>query len=93
MHKGNYEEVELHAVGESCIFSAFKAVELLTRVGYAVISRIKTKSIHARNSLDRVSKILIILKKTPEFGKLYSEFAEIIKVKREAREKKAAPVP
>lgn len=84
LYKGNFDEVELHAVGESCIFKAFQAIEVLTRVGYAIISRIKTKCIQERYTNDKISKIFVILKKTPEFNKLYEEFAEIKRVKREA---------
>jgi hypothetical protein len=77
------------------MMTAFKAVEVVTRVGYATISRIKTKTLLGKD--ERISsKILIILKKTADFARLFDEFAETVRVKREAifakkNEKKPEP--
>jgi len=42
-HNDNHEFVELHAVGDQNINNLVIATEMITRFGYAEITRIKTK--------------------------------------------------
>jgi hypothetical protein len=65
-HFGKHEEIELHAAGKESIYTAFRTVELLTRVGYAEVSSMKTSQLKKRDEDDRViSKVQIVLKKLP----------------------------
>jgi len=42
--RAEFEEVTVHGVGERNIFVALKVTEILTRHGYAELTRLKTKS-------------------------------------------------
>jgi hypothetical protein len=44
-YRGKLEEVKIHAAGKSSIYTAFKAVEVLTRYGYAEIRGIKNSKL------------------------------------------------
>jgi hypothetical protein len=63
----------MHAAGKSSIYTAFKAVEVLSRYGYAEIGGIKTSKLDKKDGYS-ISKLEILLKKTPEFEKLFEDF-------------------
>ena len=90
LHHEKLEEVKIHAAGKSSIYTAFKAVEVLTRYGYATIGSIKTSKLKRGDEDRSISKVEIVLKRTEEFEKIYEDFESIIATKREEYAKKKA---
>jgi hypothetical protein len=72
-YRGKLEEVKIHAAGKTCIYTAFKAVEVLTRYGYADIGGIRTSKLEKEDGRS-ISKVEILLKKTPDFEKIFEDF-------------------
>ena len=72
-HRGKLEEVTMHAAGKSSVYTAFKAVEVLSRHGYVEIGGIKTSKLDTEAGYS-ISKVEILLKKTPDFEKLFKDF-------------------
>jgi len=75
-YRGKLEEVKIHAAGKSSIYTAFKAVEVLSRYGYAEIGGIKTSKLDKEDGYS-ISKVEILLKKTPDFEKLFEDFEKV----------------
>jgi hypothetical protein len=85
-HFTEHEELKLHAAGKNSIYTLFKAVEMITRWGYATLGSIKTSKLQKRDDEDRsISKVEMILKKTPDFEKIYADFEVELLAKREQR--------
>jgi len=72
-YRGKLEEVKIHAAGKSSIYTAFKAVEVLQRYGYADIGGIRTSKLEKEYGRS-ISKVEILLKKTPDFEKIFDDF-------------------
>ena len=72
-YRGKPEEVKTHAAGKSSIYTSFKAVEVLSRYGYAEIGGIKTSKL-AKEEGRSISKVEILLKNTPDFEKIFEVF-------------------
>lgn len=70
-------QVELHGLGEA-ITNTVRAAEMLCSLGYATMEKFITLTVteNTENSdrLARKSKVVISLKKTPEFDRLYEEY-------------------
>lgn len=81
-HRGKLEEVKIHAAGKSSIYTAFKAVEVLSRYGYAEIGGIKTSKLDKEEGRS-ISKVEILLKKTPDFEKLFEDFEKLKESRRD----------
>jgi hypothetical protein len=75
-HRGKLEEVTMHAAGKSSVYTAFKAVEVLSRHGYVEIGGIKTSKLDTEAGYS-ISKVEILLKKTPDFEKLFEDFEKV----------------
>ncbi len=73
-HNQKFEVVELHGYGEEGIQVAAIATELITRLGYAEICKIKTG--HGCFAGRRITKLIVHLTKTQEFERLYKEFQD-----------------
>lgn len=85
-HYTDHEELKLHAAGKNSIYTLFKAVEMLDRWGYATLGGIKTSKLKKRDDEDHsISKVEAVLKKNPEFEKLYEDFEKERVAKRDQR--------
>ena len=73
LYRGKLEEVKIHAAGKSSIYTAFKAVEVLSRYGYVEIGGIKTSKLNKEEGY-AISKVEILLKRTSEFEKIFEDF-------------------
>jgi hypothetical protein len=74
-HNQKFEVVELHGYGEEGIQVTAITTELITRLGYAEICKIKTD--HGCYAGRKVSKLIVHLTRTPDFERLYKEFEEV----------------
>lgn len=72
------ETIELHALGNA-VATSVMAAENLVRNKYAVISSIKTTTIEvgAKRGPMKKAKLLINLKKGPEFDRAMEEFEKV----------------
>ena len=73
-----FDTVEIHALGEAAT-NAVKAADTLVSLGYASFERFDTLTINEADHTDvmrRRFKIIIELKKTPDFDQLYEEFSK-----------------
>ena len=71
-HNENYEEIVLLGKDHEDVFQAVKIVEVLITHKYAVVSKIKTHTTFSRGKC--IPKLVITLKKTPEFEQVYLDF-------------------
>ena len=83
------QELTFHAAGKTSIYTAFKAVEVLSRYGYVTLGMIKTSKLKKREEEERdkaISKVEISLKRTSDFDSIYEEFQKVILARRPASE-------
>jgi|688.fasta_scaffold761530_2 hypothetical protein len=71
-------QVELHGLGEA-ITNTVRAAEMLCSLGYATMEKFITLTVTENTDSDtdrsaRKSKVVISLKKTSEFDRLYEEY-------------------
>lgn len=66
--------IELHGLGAEAITVLSIVVELITRLGYAEICKIKTTQSFISNGSKRTGKLIVHLNKTENFEKLYDDF-------------------
>ena len=94
-YRGKLEEVKIHAAGKNSIYTAFKAVEVLSRYSYVEIGGIKTSKLDKEEGRS-ISKVEILLKKTPDFEKLFEDFEKLKESRRDEgipRTARARPSP
>jgi hypothetical protein len=83
-HREKLDEVKFHAAGKNSIYIAFKAVEVLSRYGYATIGMIKTSKLKKRDDDEKsISKVEIILKRTEGFEKVFEDFQKVLDAKKQ----------
>jgi hypothetical protein len=81
----------LHAAGRNSIYTAFRAVDVLSKYGYVTIANIKTSRLERKDDKEKgISKIEIVVKRTSEFEQIYQDYAKKISEKF-ALSKSAAP--
>lgn len=71
-HNQKFEVVELHGYGEEGIHIVAIVTELITRLGYAEVCKIKTN--HGFFGGRKVTKLIVHLTRTENFEQLYKEF-------------------
>lgn len=84
----------MHAAGRDSIYTAFRAVDVLTKYGYITIGSIKTSRLERKDDKDKgISKLEIVVKRTPDFEKLHLDFIKLISEKRLAKSGSGADIP
>jgi len=74
-HKNNFDVVQLHGAGNTCVVSIARVVNTLTKRKYVAVARIKTGTIQGREGT-KIGKFIVHLTKTDEFETIYDEFAK-----------------
>ena len=88
------EELVLHAAGKTSIYTAFKAVEVLSRYGYATLGLIKTSKLKKRDDDEDkgkgngISKVEIAIRRTQDFKTIYEDFQKVLLAKRPEKPRK-----
>lgn len=92
LYHEKFEEIKFHGAGKDSIYTVFKAVEILTRYGYATIGSIKTSKLTKGEDEDTrsISKVEVTLKRSQDFEKIYEDFEKVVAAKREEYNKKKA---
>ena len=88
LFKNEHEELELHGAGDKSITSLASAVATLTKYKYVVVTRLKTKTLHGRE--EKMGKLIVHLKKAPDFDEIYKQFEAERAEKAEKRNQEAS---
>lgn len=73
-HKQKFEQIELHAVGDPCIPALASTTNMLTKFGYCEIVKLRTKQVIWGNKLQRLPKLIVVVKRAENFEKVYADF-------------------
>lgn len=71
-HNQKCDQVEFHGYGEDGIHVVAIVIELITRLGYAEINKIRTR--HGISMGRKIAKLVVHLSKSEEFEDLYRDF-------------------
>lgn len=70
--QGKFDVVEIHAAGDENIYTATKVYDMLTRYEYAVLSRIKTKTLVSNGQ--NLPKLILHLTKSQNFDEVFDKY-------------------